>query len=389
MNIAMIGQKGIPAELGGIERHVEELSQRLVQAGHPVTVFSRAWYTGLQSDAIQNGITITHTPSLRTKHLDTITATFLATIAAMRGNFDILHFHGVGPALLAWLPRLFTPNKGVIVTFHCIDRKHGKWGPVARLVLRIGEWAATRFAHTTIAVSHTIHQYVRDVYDREAEYIPSGVPLFERATTTTTLTKFNLVPGRYVVALSRLVPHKGIHYLLGAWQNLRKNKPELVRDYQLVIVGDGHYTDAYVSMLKNSVSPTDGIIFTGTQTGQPLAELMSHAHSLVHPSNNEGLPLTVLEAMSYRLPVLASDIREHRDIGLTPDNLFTRASVPDLEKKLEEFLTMSPEMRAHRGTINRAMVEAHFAWEDTVNATIASYFHTLAAAKPLGSSSVA
>jgi len=158
MKIAMIGQKGIPAKYGGIEQHVQELSLRLVQAGQKVTVYSRKWYTE-EGNHDFHGINVEITPNIHTNHLDAISHTFASTLDAIIQKYDIIHYHGVGPALLSWIPRVFAPNIKVVTTFHCIDRQHQKWGFFAKLMLRIGERAACKFAHETITVSRSLPNY--------------------------------------------------------------------------------------------------------------------------------------------------------------------------------------------------------------------------------------
>ena len=163
MKIAMIGQKGMPAVWGGVERHVEELATRLVKNNHQVTVYSRSWYS--QKRSKYQGVTLRFVPSIHTKNLDTITHTLFSTIDALRRDFDIIHYHGVGPALLSFIPRLLKPRAKVIVTFHCQDRLHGKWSFFAKIMLRLGEFAACKFPHETIAVSQTLQKYVKEKYN--------------------------------------------------------------------------------------------------------------------------------------------------------------------------------------------------------------------------------
>lgn len=377
----MIGQKGMPAIHGGVERHVHELSVRLVQAGHTVDAYARKWYTGDVPDAI-DGVQIVHTPTLHTKHLDTIIHTITATVAAMRSDAEILHYHGVGPSLLSFLPRIFTPSKKVVTTFHSIDRKHAKWGMIAKLALTIGEWAACRFAHTTIAVSRTIQQYARDVYDAEVTYIPNGVPLMQKKKTSDTLAQFGIASGEYILALSRLIPHKGMHYLVSAYLQMEAEDPKALQGKKLVIVGDGYYTEEYVQYLKQMALGSKNIIFTGFQSGTTLDELMSHAHLYVHPSNNEGLPITVLEAMSYGLPTLVSDIPEHRE--LIPDGAyhFVAGDVGSLIKSLTHMLA-DTQARATSAKTNRETIKQSFTWNIVVQDIIHLYDTTLHASDTL------
>lgn len=370
MHIAMIGQKGLPATSGGVERHVHELSKRLVRRGFAITVYARPWYTQHRQTVI-DGVKIVYLPSLRTKHLDTITHTFLATLHALRAGVAVIHYHGVGPSLWSWLPRLLRPKIKVITTFHSIDRKHEKWGLAARLALRLGEWTACRLAHQTIAVSATIHQYARDVYDADTLYIPNAVPLYKKTAETAQLARWNLTPGNYIIMVSRLIPHKGAHYLIQAYQNLQRAHPELVKEIKLALVGDGYYTNKYVRALREQAA--DNIVFTGAQSGAALAELFSHARLMVHPSDKEGLPINVLEGMSYGLPILLSDIPEQAGLVDNDEYLFARGQARSLADQLKNLLLKSRDELNAQGQKNRALIERHYAWECVLDRLISVY----------------
>ena len=344
MRVAMVGQKGIPAVYGGVERHVEELSARLAEGGFDVTVFCRPWY-GNKSEVkneklkIYKGIKLVYLPSLKTKHLDAISHTFLATIYASFGKFDIIHYHGVGPALLSFLPRIFCRETKVITTFHCIDRKHQKWGLFAKLMLRAGEWAACRFAHETITVSKTLQQYCSEAYDKDTAYVPNGVNVVENIPSPPSeiLGKYNLVKDKYLLMVSRLVRHKGAHYLIQAFRDLRE-KDAAFRDLKLVFAGDSAFTDDYVKELKDSAKDDLNIVFVGFQSGRPLEDLFLNSLAVVHPSESEGLPIAVLEAMSYGKVVLASDIPENMELIKDYGFSFQNKNVTDLTLKLKDLL---------------------------------------------------
>lgn len=362
----------MPAIYGGVERHVEELAARLVQLGHNVTVYSRKWYTK-GADGMIKGIRIKHLPSINTKHFDTITHSLLATIHAIFSNADVIHYHGVGPSLISWIPRIFSPQIKIITTFHSMDRKHEKWGWFARLMLKLGEWTTCRFAHTTVAVSQTIKQYCRDVYDREAIFIPNGVPAYTKKIKNNFLAEWNLQPKKYIIMLSRLIPHKGAHYLITAWQKLRDEGTvgtglnlsvhNLSIQKKLVIIGDGCRTEKYVASLKKLASNDASIIFTGFQTGEKLAQLLSNALLMVHPSDNEGTPINVLEAMSYGLPVLLSDIPEHLELITDKNYLFAHGNSNDLAKKLQNLLNKSEDELQQQGKKNIALVATEYNWD--------------------------
>jgi len=365
----MIGQKGIPTQFGGIERHVEELSRRLGRMGHEVVVYTRAWYAAPRRN-FSKGVQTIATPTVSTKHLDAIIHTFTSTLHAMRSGADIIHYHGVGPSLLAWIPRLLSPRTKVVATFHCIDRKHQKWNRLAQLMLGLGEWAACAFPHETIAVSKTLEAYCRDRYNREARYIPNGISSPGRTAASGTLAKFGLQPGGYLAMVSRLVRHKGVHHLIQAYQNLERRR--LTRGLKLVIVGDSAFTDDYVKELKKMAAGDANIVFTGYQQGAALRQLFAGAYALVHPSESEGLPIAVLEAMSFGKAVLASDIPEIMEVTREHGLNFKNKSVSDLTRKLRHLIAR-PELAKAKGRAAKRFVLANYHWDDVATAVDGLY----------------
>lgn len=379
MRIAIIGSKGIPARSGGIERHVEELAVRLVKRGADVTVYGRPWYTGRVKKTYQ-GVRLMQLGSIKTKNLDAITHTFLATVAAIREGFDVYHYHGVGPSLLAFLPRIFRPSAKVVVTFHCIDRKHQKWGLFARTALKLGEWAACRFAHKTIVVSKTLAHYVREVYNTDASYIPNGInPPSRKASANKShlLNELGLAKGRYVVMLSRLVPHKGAHTLIDAWTKLKEGTEDLkVLGLKLVIIGDGAFTDAYVLKLQALAMPHKDIVLAGFRTGAELEALMANCAFAVHPSVSEGLPIAILEEMAYGKAVLATDIPEHLEIIEGKGYTFRAGNVRDLMLQLH-WMIAHPRERATTGMKAKLFVTTYYKWDDVAKETFRAYRETV------------
>ncbi len=370
----MIGQKGLPAIHGGVERHVEELAKRLVSFGHEITVYSRSWYTGKKEHTIYaEGIHNRYLPTLNSKHLDAITHTFLSTLDAMARGTEIIHYHGVGPSLWSWLPRIFSPMTMVVTTFHCIDRKHEKWNALAKLVLKLGEWTTCRFAHKTITVSRTLEQYTRDVYDTNTVYIPNGATIMaDTAQSEAMLKHFGLEPKHYLVVVSRLIPHKGVHTIIGAYNALRDRSGDVTKKFPLVIVGDGHYTEEYSQALRALAKDNPRILFVGYQHGPMLSTLMRHAAVLIHASQAEGLPLTILEAFALRLPVILSDIPEHRELGVSPEWLFPPADENLLSAKIEWFLKLPQEKKLQLSEENYRRAQKNYNWD-----TIALSTHTL------------
>lgn len=376
MRIAMIGQKGMPATHGGVERHVHDLATHLAQAGQDVTVYSRSWYTGKKGKQTIKNVRILHTPSLKTKHFDTFTHTFFATLHAIMHRFDIIHYHGVGPALLAWLPRIFSPRTKVIITFHSIDRQHQKWGWLAKKILRLGERAAVSFAHKTITVSRSLQKYCIDEFKADTSYIPNGINAASPIYDSDILKKFGLQSGNYLLMVSRLIPHKGVHILIDAFTKLKLTNNPNMRSLKLVITGGSAYTNEYVGDLHKQASVCNDIIFTDYQTGNSLASLYVHAKALIHPSLNEGLPIAVLEAMNYGLPVLLSNIPEHLEITNNPRILFKQNNVESLLEKLHWFLNLSIEEQKKLADDSRACVKKNYQWENIFPKIIAAY-HSL------------
>lgn len=371
MKIAFIGQKGIPAIWGGVERHVEELAVRLARQGHQVTVYCRSWYAK-DVNSVYRGVNLRFTPTWHTKNFDAIFHTLTATLDALRRDFDIIHYHGVGPALLSWIPRIFQPKTKVIVTFHCLDRLHGKWSWPAKLMLFLGESAACFFPHQTLVVSQTLKDYVMKKYHREAVYIPNGVNPSIDLFGEEKLKELSLKKNRYIIAVSRLIAHKATHNLIQAFKELKKEKPEFFSDVKLVIVGEGVQTDAYVNYLKTLAGNDPQVIFAGWQSGLALAELLANAKLFVHPSLSEGLPLVVLEAMSHGLPVVVSDIPEHLELITDRRFLFEHGNVEELKKTLV-WAWQNPEICKVNGLLNKQKVEKEYNWNEIAEKTAAIY----------------
>lgn len=360
MRIAFIGQKGIPTLYGGVERHVEELAVRLVARGHDVTVYTREYYTPRLKKMFK-GVKLLSLPSIRTKHLDAISHTLLATLHATTHRFDIIHYHGVGPSLLSFLPKLLGSRAKIVSTFHSIDRKHKKWGIVARYFLWLGEWASLSFPDQTISVSRTIQTYCRTAFKKNTIYIPNGVSQQPTPTKQGRLIRrrFGLMADQYILAVSRLIPHKGLHYLIEAYKRLSTAK-------NLVIVGDAFYTDDYVRKLKRLADNDPRIIFTGFQKGKVLAELFSNAYLFVLPSEAEGLPIALLEAASFGTCVLASNIPENIEVvragGEVIGYTFKNKDTGDLTRKLRTLLAQPGRIK-ERGALAQKIVDEHFNWQ--------------------------
>lgn len=365
MRIAMIGQKGVVVgeRGGGVERHVAELSRRLVRAGHDVTVYARSKYDPEMPET-NHGVRLIYLPTIYSKNLEAILHTFVSTIHALRGDYDIIHYHGVGPATLAWIPRLFARTSTIVITFHSQDRFHKKWGFLARLYLTFGEWAAVRFGHFCITVSHVLQVYCREQLGRETVYIPNGAEM-KHVERSDELERFGLSPQSYILNVGRLVPQKGIHLLIEAFKAVDTQK-------QLVIVGAPSFSQGYYQQLRDGAHGDDRIHFLGYQEGDTLDQLYAHAYFYVHPSESEGLPLTVLEAMSYGLTPLVSDIPANLEVLHHAGFTFPSGNMKALTYALVRLLD-HPQMVQDQAEEVRAVVEVEFNWDMIAQHTEAVY----------------
>lgn len=379
MKIAMLGQKGIPAHSGGVERHVDGLATRLVEAGHKVVVYCRKYYMQDKSYPYEyRGVELAYLPTIRTKYFDAITHTFLATLDVVfrRRDVDIIHYHGIGPALCSWIPRVFRPRLRVLVTYHCQDYFQGKWGAFARTMLRIGEWCACAFAHEIIAVSKQLQNYMQVGYDREAIYIPNSVSLPER-TAPRLIKEYGLTSGGYYLIVSRLVPHKGVHHVIEAYERLADEGVVLPK---LVIVGGGSHTNSYVKQLHEMAESNPNVIMLGERHGVFLDELYSNAALFIQPSEMEGLSVALLEAMSYGLPVLVSDIAENKEVLSHVGRTFHNKDVADLGKQLQVINTLDMSVWRSEASANRAHVERYYEAARVFDQSLAAYTRLMARA---------
>lgn len=369
MKIYMIGQKGLPlkADSGGIERHVEELAQRLAATGHEVTCYVRPRHTDGKVTSYK-GVHLLRVPSIPTKSLDTLSHTFLASISVLFKKVDIIHYHGVGPATMAWIPRLFKSSAKVVVTFHSIDRFHQKWGPIARVYLRFGEWAAVRFAHATIAVSRSIQRYCKEQFKADVTYIPNGAPI-KPYPGSDMLQEWGLTPMGYILTVARLVRQKGIHHLIEAYDGFEKEK-------KMVVVGAADAGGQYAEYIRKLSEGNSAIIFTGFQSGKALDQLFANAYLYVHPSEAEGLSVSILEAMAAGRATLVSDIPENVESidhsGLT----FINTDVNDLRAMIRQLLN-HPEIVEERGKRAREWVRSEYDWDAIAGKTEAIFKKTI------------
>lgn len=297
MRIAMVGHKRVPSREGGIEVVVEELAARMVVHGHAVTCYNRSGHhvSGREYDAEHldeyRGIRLKHLPTIDRKGLAAVTSSFFGCLAAAFGPYDVVHVHAEGPAMFSWIPRL--TGKRVILTIHGLDWARDKWkGSFGSWYIRMGEKTGARCAHEIIVLNHSTQKYFLDTYGRTTRYIPNGVNPAAPVPADIIREKYGLEKDSYILYLGRMVPEKGCHYLVDAFKKLDTDK-------KLVIAGGSSDTHWYMDELKEQAGGDERVIFTGFVDGQLREELYSNAFLFVLPSDLEGMPLCLLEAMSY------------------------------------------------------------------------------------------
>ncbi len=362
MRIYYIGSKGIPsssiAGAGGVERHVEQIAMRLTNRGHEVFVYSRLHANNGKKKKYE-GVNIIRLPSIRSKNLDTISHVFLSTIHVLFQRADIIHYHGVGPATLAWIPRLFKRKSTIVVTFHSRDWFDSKWSWMARTYLRFGEWAAVHFPHFTIVVSHVLQVLCRKDFHREVTYIPNGTELMTPHGSEH-LKALGLQSGKYFLSVGRLVPNKAYDVAIRAYRHVNT-------DFQYVIAGTSYYTEDHVKEIQTLVEKDDRIRLIGYQSGSALKELYSHAYAFLHPSRREGLSVAIIEAMSAGKVVIMSDIAENLELIDHSGIAFPTDDEKELAKIIEYVLS-DPDMARVRGERAREIVKNEFSWDRVVDA---------------------
>jgi glycosyltransferase involved in cell wall biosynthesis len=367
VRIAFIGTRGVPATFGGIEHHVEELGARLAGRGHDVTVFCRTNYVA-NGRTEYRGMRLTRLPTVSSKRLDAIVHSALSTARAMGQGYDVVHFHAIGPGVLTPLPR-YASRAHVVQTVHGLDDQRAKWGPGARALLRAGSWLSSRVPDATIVVSRTLAEHYRARYGRPTVYIPNGVerPADRRAPDEIT-RRFGLRGGDYILFVGRLVPEKAPDVLIRAFS-------EVPGDVRLVIAGGSSFTDSYTAELAGLAARDTRVLLPGYIYGDTLAELYANATAFVLPSFVEGLPLTLLEAVSHGTPVVASSIGPHLEI-LGEDGPGRRLVPPGDEDALAAALAGvigdNDKERAGAEAL-RETVMRDYSWETAADATEALY----------------
>ena len=326
MKIVVTGTRGIPDILGGVETHCQELYPRLAAMGHEVTVIRRSSYVSEENRRDNyKGVNLVDVYAPRRKSLEAIVHTFLAVLKARSMRPDVLHIHAIGPSLMVPLARLLGMN--VVTTNHGPDYDRQKWGRLAKATLRLGERLGAGWSNRVIVISRVISEILANNYNcHNTTLIPNGVTPPTLSASHDYTDSLGMIPGKYILAMGRFVKEKGFHDLIEAWLPLKE------KGWQLVLAGDADHNDSYSETLKTQAGK-NGVILTGFIHGERLRQVLSGAALFVLPSYHEGLPIALLEAMSYNLDVAVSDIPANRLPELDRDSdFFSAGNVEELTR---------------------------------------------------------
>ena len=363
----MFGQKRLSRE-GGIEIVVKELCTRMAKNGYTVTCYNRSGHhvSGAEYDkkTEYEGINQKCVPTIEKKGLAAVSSSFFAALYSAFGKYNVVHIHAEGPAFFSWLPKLL--GKRVIVTVHGLDWQREKWkSGFGSKFIKQGEKNAVKYADEIIVLSKGVHDYFRNQYGRETRFIPNGVNRPEIRKAELITDKFGLTKDSYILFLGRLVPEKGIRYLIEAFKNVKTEK-------KLVIAGGSSDTDSFMKELKELAKDDKRIIFTGFVQGQMLEELYSNAYIYTLPSDLEGMPLSLLEAMSYGNCCLVSDIQECTEVVEDKALIFKKSNVQDLQNKLQEACDRAEKIMELKQQAADYICKK-YNWDDVVEETLKLY----------------
>ena len=367
--IAMIGHKRIPSREGGVEIVVDEISTRLTKRGYHVDAYNRSGYhvSGKQFDEkrgkVYNGIRLFTIPTFKSSSLNAIVYSFLATLRSLVGRYGIIHYHAEGPCTMIGIPKFF--GISTVATIHGLDWQRAKWGNLASKVLKYGEKTAVRKADEIIVLSRNVQDYFREEYGRETIFIPNGIEKPEKREAREITERFGLHKDDYILFLARLVPEKGAHYLIEAYQDHRTDK-------KLVIAGGDSHAEEYMEKIYGYAEGNANIVLTDFVQGRVLEELFSNAYVFVVPSDVEGMSISLLEAMSYGNCCLVSDIPENLEVVEDKAASFRKGDVADLCAKLRFLLEKEEEVKRYKEVSSRFICDK-YNWEEVVDETVRVY----------------
>ncbi len=359
MKIAMIGHKRIPGREGGVEVVVEELAIRMAK-NNDVTAYNRK-KKNIQKNKSYKGVNIITIPTIESKSLDALVYSFFATIHALFKKYDIYHYHAIGPSVMSIIPHLF--GKKIVVTVHGLNYKTPKWKGFGEKYLKLGEKIVAKYANEIIVLSREQQQYFKEKYNRDTIYIPNGVTVDNSLEPNIIKEKWGLNKNKYILFLSRMVPGKGLEYLIKAYKDIDTDIP-------LVIAGGSEYVSEFYKMICDMVSDDKRIKMIGFVNGEVLNELYSNALLYVFPSEAEGMPMCLLEALSLDCKCLVSDIPENIEVGKEYVQFFKSGDVEDLKGKLKLCIE-NDNVELFKSS--RKYIQDHYNWDLTTEKTLEIY----------------
>lgn len=374
MKIVFIGHKRIPSREGGIEIVVDELATRMVDRGHQVIAYNRSGHNvaGSEFDGVANGhgkrfsyhgVNVVSVPTIEGKGLAALSSSFFATLQAIKAKPDVIHYHAEGPCVMLRLAHW--AGIRTVATIHGLDWQRAKWGKFASTYLKFGERTAAKCADEIIVLSESMQQYFQEKYGRSTHFIPNGIEHGEPVSAQEITEKYGLHKNDYVLFLGRIVPEKGVHYLIEAFSKLNANK-------KLVIAGGASDSNEYYQHIQQMANQDSRVILTGFIQGQALKELYSNAYIYVLPSDLEGMPMSLLEAMSYGNCCLTSDIPECAEVVEGHAAIFQHGSVDSLRKKLQELLENDDLVQRYKANAADYIVNK-YNWDSVTDQTLNLY----------------
>ncbi len=369
MKIAMLGHKRIPSREGGIEVVVEELSLRIAKRNNEITCYNRKG-SHVAGDKFNNklvdeykDVKLEYVITIDKKRLAAMSSSFFAAVRCAFGKYDIVHFHAEGPCAMLWIPKLF--GKRCIATIHGLDWDRAKWGGFATRYIKFGEKVAVKYADEIIVLSENIKTYFKDIYGRETVFIPNGVNRPDIIPVSQIKEEFQINKDEYILYLGRIVPEKGVHYLINAYKKVKTDK-------KLVIAGGVSDSSGYFDELKNLAKDDERIIFTGFVQGSLLKELYSNAYIYTLPSDLEGMPLSLLEAMSYGNCVLGSNIKEISEVVKDKAVVFEKSNIEDLREKMQYLIDTPDVVKQYKDNASEYICQK-YNWDYITNQTLDLY----------------
>lgn len=369
MRIAMIGHKRYGSREGGVEVVVTELARRMAALGHEVTCYDRSGADVMTGDAADgrermvDGVCVVPVRTIDKKGLAALSSSYFATLAAIKDRPDVIHYHAEGPCVP--LPLAKRAGIRTVATIHGLDWQCAKWGKLASAYIKMGEKAAATKADGLIVLSKSAQSYFEGTYGRTATFIPNGIEPKRPRPVNQIKEKWGLDAGSYLLYLGRLVPEKRPELLIEAFN-------ELDTDKRLVIAGGGSDTSEYEASLRVAVQSDPRVLFTGFVNGEPLEELYSNCYAYVLPSDVEGMPMSLLEAMAYGCCCVTSDIPECADVLAGNGVTFEKGNVASLRSALRDLLADAGRAGT-LGTAAKAHVEKTYNWDSVVERTLEIY----------------